>query len=109
MMSHYSDEDFWNRNKVTGAIVGSVVGVGMLACLIRRVRHHPQLPAKNVVERVSEMAQDVVGDNPLKAGQEVLVQQIVPVLKPVLLAMLADLEKLVENAFKRAGARIKKL
>jgi hypothetical protein len=108
-MSSYSEEDFWNRNRVAGAIVASVVGVGMLACLIRRARHKPQLAPKNVVERVSEMTHDVVGDNPLKTGQELLVQQIVPVLKPVLLAILTDLEKLVEDAFKRAGERIKKL
>jgi hypothetical protein len=108
-MSQYLSTDFWTGNKGRGAIVGSVVGAGVLACLVRRARQKKQPPPTTLIEKVSEAARDVVGDDPLQAGRELMTQQMIPALKPVLLAILTDLEKLVEDAFKRAEQAIKKL
>ena len=59
--------------------------------------------------KVSELARDVVGNNPLEAGHEFLLKEVVPELKPVLLAILDDIEKVVADGFQRAEKSIKKM
>jgi hypothetical protein len=108
-MRQYLSADFWTGNKARGALVGSVVGAGVLACLIRRARQKKQPPPTTLIEKVSEVARDVVGGDPLETGRELLAQQMLPAVKPVLLALLTDLEQLVEDALKRAEQAIKKL
>jgi hypothetical protein len=108
-MSSYREEDFWTRNTVIGAVVTSIVGIGVLIGLVRRARRKPPLPPKNLVEKVAEVAREVVGDDPLQTGQALLAEQLMPVLKPVLLTMLTDLEKRVDEAFKQAEQAVKKL
>jgi hypothetical protein len=95
------------RNKRTGTLVGSVVTVGAIAYLIRRAgqRRRPT----DLGGKVSELAREVVGDDPLEAGQEFLRKQIVPELKPVLLAILDDVENVVADGFKRAEKAIKQM
>jgi hypothetical protein len=63
----------------------------------------------DLASKVSELARDVVGDDPLEAGQEFLLKQVVPELKPALLAILDDIEKVVMDGFQRAEKSIKKM
>jgi hypothetical protein len=108
-MSQYLSADFWSRNTATGTIVGSVVGAGVLIYLVRRARHQPPPTPTTLVEKVSEVAREVVGDSPLQTGRELLVQQLIPEVKPVLLAILKDLEKVTGDALRRAEQAIKTL
>lgn len=96
-----------NRNMATGAVVASAITVGAIAYLIRRARKRRR--PTDLAGKVSELARDVVGNDPLEAGQEFLRKQIVPELKPVLLAVLDDLENVVVDGFKRAEKAIKKM
>jgi hypothetical protein len=62
----------------------------MLVGLVRRARHKPQRPPKNLGEKVAQMTRGVV-------------------LKPLLLVLLPDIQKVVNDAFERAEKRVKKL
>jgi len=91
----------------TGMLVAGAITVGAIAYLIRRAgqRRRPT----DLAGKVSVIAREVVGDDPLEAGQEFLLKQVVPELKPVLLAILDDIENVVADGFKRAEKAIKKM
>jgi hypothetical protein len=105
-MSQYSNADFWNRNKTRGAITVAAVATIVVAYRIRHARRRPQLDLSG---KVSKVAKDVVGDDPLEAGREFLVATVIPEFKPALLTILKDFEEVVEDAFTRAEQAVKKL
>ncbi len=45
----------------------------------------------------------------VQAGQEFFVEKILPEFKPALLAILGEIEDVVDQAFRRAEKQIKKL
>jgi hypothetical protein len=96
-----------DRYRGTGTLVAGVITVGAIGYLIRRAgqRRRPT----DLGGKVSELAREVVGDDPLEAGQEFLRKQIVPELKPVLLAILDEVENVVADGFKRAEKAIKQM
>ena len=95
------------RNRATGTVVAGAIAVGTIAYLIRRAGQRRR--STDLAGKVSELARDVVGDDPLEAGHEFLLKQVVPELKPVLLAILDDVENVVVDGFKRAENAIKKM
>ena len=108
-MSQYSNADFWNRNNATGTIVAGAVAAVVNAYRIRHACHEHQPRRTDLSGRVSEVAREVVGDNPLEAGREFLVAQVIPEFKPALLMILREFEEVVEDAVKRSEQVIKKL
>ena len=107
MMDQVSSLVDRNRSMAVGTAVAGVVMVGTMAYLISR-SGQKRRPA-DLAGKVTELARDVVGDDPLEAGQEFLMKQVLPELKPVLLAIVDDLEKVVTERFNRAEKAIKKL
>jgi len=97
----------WDNNKTAGTVVAGVVTAGTIVYLIRRSARKRR--PTDLAGKVSELARDVVGDDPIEAGQEFLMKQVLPELKPVLLAIVDDLEKVVMDRFKLAEKTIKKL
>jgi hypothetical protein len=108
-MSQHRSEDGWTQNKVTGAIVASTVAAGVIAYCIRHARHEKRRRPTDLAGKVYERARDVVGDDPIEAGREFLAKQIIPEFKPALLAIIHELDEVVDDAFKRAEQEIKKL
>jgi len=99
-----------DRNrKATGTVVASAITAGAIVYVIRRAGQKNRPQPSDLTGKVSELARDVVGGDPLEIGQEFLMKQVLPELKPVLLAILDDVEKVMEDAFKRAEAAIKKM
>jgi len=96
-----------DNKKTTGTVVAGVVAAGTIVYLIRR-SGRKRRPA-DLAGKVTELARDVVGDAPIEAGQDFLMKQVLPELKPVLLAIIDDLEKVVADRFKQAEKAIKKL
>jgi hypothetical protein len=106
-MSQYSNADFWNRNKTRGTIMAGALAAVVIAYRIRHARQERRradLPGK-----VSEVAREVVGDDPLEAGREFLVAKVIPEFKPAILGILKEFEEMVEDGFTRAEQVIKKL
>jgi len=50
-----------------------------------------------------------VGDARVEAGREFLVKKVMPEFKPALLAILDELEDVVDTAFRRAEKAVKNL
>ena len=96
-----------DRKKTTGTVVAGVVTAGTIVYLLQRSGRKRR--PTNLADKVSGLARDVVGDDPIEAGQEFLMKQVIPELKPVLLAIVDDIEKVVMDRFKQAEKTIKKL
>lgn len=108
-MSQHSSEDGWTQTKVAGAIVASAIVAGVIACRIRHARQEKRRRPTDLAGKVYGRARDIVGDDPVETGREFLAQQVIPAFKPALLAIIDELEAVVEDAFKRVDQVIKKL
>jgi hypothetical protein len=95
-----------NSGKAAGTILASALAAGVLAYLWRRSRESQTPEATRGL--TSLMATLGESDN-LQAGQEFFVEKVLPELKPALLSILAEVEDLVDQAFRRAEKQIKKL
>ena len=51
----------------------------------------------------------MVGDERVEAGRDFLIKKVVPEFKPALLAILDELEDVIDQAFRRAEKAIKNL
>ena len=87
-----------------GTILATALAAGVIAFLLRRSREEDE-----PVNRVSRIARDLGGSDSLEAGREFFIDKIVPEFKPALLAILGELEDVVDQAFRRAEKSIKKL
>ena len=70
----------------------------------RQERRRADLPGK-----VSDVAREVVGDDPLEAGPEFLVAKVIPEFKPTILAILKEFEEMIEDGLTRAEQAVKEL
>jgi hypothetical protein len=109
--TQWQDESGGNRGKMAGAVLASAVAAGAVAFLLRRQRHEEEErhTPSGLVGSAYERTRDVMGDERLEAGREFLMSKIVPEFKPAMLAILEDVEEVVETAFRRAEKAIKKL
>ncbi len=87
-----------------GTILATALVAGVIAFLLRRSREE-QEPAS----RVAKMARGWAGSDNVEAGRDFLADKIVPELKPALLAILSEVEDVVDQAFRRAEKNIKRL
>ena len=90
--------------RAAGTILATAVAAGVIAFLLRRSREEEE-PAS----RVAKLARDWAGSDSIEAGREFLMDKVVPELKPALLSALAEIEDVVDQAFRRIEKNIKRL
>jgi hypothetical protein len=87
-----------------GTILATAIAAGVVAYLLRRSRE-PEPPAS----RVASFARDFAGRDSVGAGRDFVLEKLVPEMKPALLAILGEIEDVVDQGFRRAERAIKKL
>ena len=108
--TQWEDEGGGNRNMAAGAILASAVAAGVIAYLLRRARQEEvERTPSGLAGKALERTRDAVGDDRIEAGRDFLVKKIVPEFKPALLAILEELEEIVDDAFKRMEKAIKNM
>jgi hypothetical protein len=108
--TQWEDENGGNKNVAAGAILASAVAAGVIAYFLRRARREEEerTPA-GLAGRAFERTRDAVGDERVEAGREFLMKKVIPEFKPALLAILDELEDVIDNAFRRAEKAIKNI
>lgn len=108
--TQWDEDEGGSKNMAAGAILASAVAAGVIAFLLRRARQEEEerTPA-SLAGRALERTRDAVGDDRVEAGRDFLMSKVVPEFKPALLAILDELEDVVDNAFRRAEKAIKSL
>jgi hypothetical protein len=107
--TQWEDEGGGNRNMAAGAILASAVAAGVIAYLLRRARQEEERTPAGLAGKAMDRTRDVVGDDRIEAGRDFLMNKIVPEFKPALLAILEELQDVVDDAFKRAEKAIKSM
>jgi hypothetical protein len=102
----WTDWEGGGRGTQIGMFVGLAVGAGLLMLVLRRIFAPKPTPAEEVADRLSEGALTLFGDEPLAAGRELLASKVLPEMKPVLRALLREVETSVAQGFKRAERAI---
>jgi hypothetical protein len=72
---------------------------------MRRSREEEQEPTS----RMAKLAREWAGSDSVEAGRDFVMEKVVPELKPALLSALAEIEDIVDQAFRRIEKNIKKL
>jgi hypothetical protein len=103
------EDEGGSRNMAAGAILASAVAAGVIAYLLRRARQEEERTPAGLAGRAYERTRDAVGDDRIEAGRDFLVKKIIPEFKPALLAILEELEEVVDDAFRRMEKAIKHL
>jgi hypothetical protein len=108
--NQWDDQAGASWNMAAGAVLASAVAAGVVAFVLRRARHAEEARTPTgFAGRAYERTREMVGDDRLDASREFLTKKVVPEFKPALLAILDDLEEVVDDAFRRAEKAIKKL
>lgn len=107
--TQWEDEGGGNRNMAAGAILASAVAAGVIAYLLRRARREEERTPASLAGRAVDRTRDVVGDDRIEAGRDFLMNKIVPEFKPALLAILEELQDVVDDAFKRMEKAVKSM
>jgi hypothetical protein len=102
----WTDWEGGGRGTQIGMIVGLAAGAGLLLFVLRRLFAPKPTPVEAVSDRLSDGALSLFGDEPLSAGRELLTAKVLPEMKPVLRALLRELEASVSQGFKRAERAI---
>ena len=102
----WTDWEGGGRGSQIGMFVGLAVGAGLLLLILRRIFAPKPKPVEQVADRIAEQALGIFSDEPLAAGRELLSQTILPEMKPVLRALLREIEASVAQGFKRAERAI---
>jgi len=105
----WTDWEGGGRSTQIGMFIGLAVGAGLLLFVLRRLLAPKPSPAEEVSDRIAERAISLFGDEPLAAGREILSEKILPEMKPVLRALLREIELSVAQGFKRAEQAINDL
>jgi len=103
------EDEGGNKNMAAGAILASAVAAGVVAYLLRRARQEEERTPAGLAGKAYERTRDVVGYERVEAGRDFLVKKVMPEFKPALLAILDELEDVVDTAFRRAEKAIKNL
>jgi hypothetical protein len=90
--------------RAAGTILATAIAAGVIAFLLRRSREEQE-----PVNRVQRLARDWAGSDTVDAGRDFLIERVLPELKPALLSGLAEIEDVVDQAFRRIEKNIKKL
>jgi hypothetical protein len=92
-------------SRAAGTILITALVAGVIAYLVRRQQQQEQEPTSRITSLMSNLADS---DN-LQAGQDFFMERILPEFKPALLSILAEVEDVVDQAFRRAEKQIKRL
>ena len=112
MESDRGTEEIWTdwegggRGTRIGMFVGVAVGAGILLFILKRLFASKPTPAEELSDRLSEGALSLFGDEPLAAGRDLLTGTVLPEMKPVLRALLKEIETSVTQGFRRAERAI---
>jgi len=102
----WTDWEGGGRGTQIGVFVGLAIGAGLLLFVLRRIFASKPTPAEEISDRLSESALSLFGDEPFAAGRELLTSKVLPEMKPVLRALLREVEVSVAQGFQRAGRAI---
>jgi hypothetical protein len=91
--------------RAVGTILATAIAAGVIAFLMRRSREEEQEPTS----RMAKLAREWAGSDSVEAGRDFVMEKVVPELKPALLSALAEIEDIVDQAFRRIEKNIKKL
>jgi hypothetical protein len=98
----WTDWEGGGRSTQIGMFVGLAVGAGLLLFVLRKLFAPKQTPVEELSDRLSEQAVSLFGDEPLVAGRQLISEKILPEMKPVLRALLREIEASVAQGFRRA-------
>ncbi len=90
--------------RAAGTILATAVAAGVIAYILRRSREEEE-PAS----RVAKLARGWAGSDSVEAGREFVMDKLLPELKPALLSALAEIEDVVDQAFRRIEKNIRRL
>jgi hypothetical protein len=102
----WTDWEGGGRSTQIGMFVGLAVGAGLLLFILRKLFAPKQSPVEDLSDRLSEQALSLFGDEPLAAGRQLISEKVLPEMKPVLHALLREIEASVAQGFKRASRAI---
>jgi hypothetical protein len=105
----WTDWDSGSRGTQISVFVGVAVGAGLLLFILRRLFAPKPKPVEVVADSLAERAAALLGNQPLAAGRELLGEKVLPEMKPVLRALLREIEASVSQGFKRAEQAIDEL
>ena len=99
------------------AIVATAAAAGVIAFLIRRARqkHEPEPAPESPLEAIADLIEEVQGagsdfrSQTAAATRDLLVGRILPELKPILLDLLGDVRKYVDEGFRKLEGAIRAL
>jgi hypothetical protein len=102
----WTDWEGGSRGTQIGMFIGLAVGAGLLLFVLRKLFASKSSPAEELTDNIGERAAALFGDEPLAAGRGLLTETILPEMKPVLRALLREIEASVALGFKRAAQAI---
>jgi hypothetical protein len=98
----WTDWEGGSRGTQIGMFVGLAVGAGLLLFILRRLF----APKPTPVEEITDRATTLFSGDSFLAGRDLLSEKVLPEAKPVLRALLREIEASVSQGFKRAERAI---
>ena len=102
----WTDWDSGGRGTQIGMFAGLAIGAGLLLFILRRLFAPKPKPVEELAESLSGRAAALFGNDAMSAGRDLLGEKILPEMKPVLRALLREIEASVSQGFKRAEQAI---
>jgi hypothetical protein len=95
--------------RAAGTILATAVGAGVIAYLVRRSRQTEIEISPRNPGQLARLVSDWANNDGVEAGRDFVVEKVLPELKPALLSALAEIEDVVDQAFRRIEKNIKRL
>lgn len=102
----WTDWDSGGPGTKIGMFVGLAVGAGLLLFILRKIFAPKPKPVEVIADSLGDRAAALFGNDGLALGRELLGDKIIPEMKPVLKALLREIEASVAQGFKRAERAI---
>jgi hypothetical protein len=93
--------------RAVGTVLATALAAGVITYVLRRSRE-PEV-IEEPPNQWMKLARDLASSDNVEAGRDFVMDKIVPELKPALLSALAEIEDLVDQAFRQLEKNIKKL
>ena len=102
----WTDWDSGGPGTKIGMFIGLAVGAGIFLFILRRVFAPKPKPIEVIADTLPERVAALFGNDGMAVGRELLGDKVLPELKPVLKALLREIEASVSQGFKRAERAI---